>query len=429
MRTLDEFLTLVRESVALVRDGVVPLLTLALGGWAVHQAALQVATLLGGRHPWLAIIVFCLGVMANVTALALMLHVLEPRLWQLSRLKRGETALASDARVPQNLTGETSGARVVALALGPFLAVYALWGLVDEEIRALFLANVVAHGGYNTDEWSVNLSRWQGYLVIAVIAWVVKVVAERLTERLRANWPAVVSVLADGIFVFTSTLALVRIVATAVGWLTERMVWRWLLTAWRGFVQALPELRLPFDLTLPAAVVAAADWFWHTLLPAVGQHMLLPLMWLALAAVVFGWREITELQAPAALRHGRLTPVRRLASVATVDLREKYLPLLRVLGLALRSGPRFVGAYLVLATLVSVGRDAFGYLLTSVLGPLPLEQAVLTSPFTDLLETAIWTPLAICVYAAAFDRSLVAVTTWSAPPAEARWQGSDGVTA
>lgn len=420
MRTVTEFWALTRESFALWRGSLVPLTTLALVGWALQAAAVEVATLLGGQHPWLSILVFSLGVMLNVTALALMLHILEPRLWQLSALRRGERWLRPDARVPARLGGlqggDLTGARVVALALGPFLAVYALWGLVDDQLRNLFTSNVVTHGGYNVDEWSVNLSRWQGYLTIAVIAWALKVVAERVSERLDLHWPAVIAVLADGIFVFTSTLALVRIASDATAWLTERVAWRWVTTGWREFVSVLPDLRLPFDLTLPAVVVAAAAWFWQTLLPTIGENLLLPLMWLALAAVVFGWREITEFEAPARLRHSRLLTVRRMASLATIDLREKYLPLLRVLGLALRSGPRFVGAYLVLATLVAVGRDAFAYLETTLLGPLPIDLAVLTSPFSELLEVALWTPIAMCVYAAGFDRSLRAVTTPAAVP-------------
>jgi len=35
--------------------------------------------------------------------------------------------------------------------------VYALWGLVDDEVYALFAANIAVSGLGGTDEWSVNL--------------------------------------------------------------------------------------------------------------------------------------------------------------------------------------------------------------------------------------------------------------------------------
>ena len=86
-----------------------------------------------------------------------------------------------------------------------------------------------------------------------------------------------------------SLLALFTLVRRGLDWLQERVVWQWLRTAGQEVLAALPDLRLPFDLTLPEAVAAAASWVWSVLLPGLSTGVLLPLLWLALTATVLGW--------------------------------------------------------------------------------------------------------------------------------------------
>jgi hypothetical protein len=244
----------------------------------------------------------------------------------------------------------------------------------------------------------------------------------------------VAAIVLEGVWVITSLLALFVLVRRAMDWLQGRAVWSWISETWYQLLSWLPDLRLPFDLTLPAAVAAATRWVWSTLLPGLSQAVLLPLVWLALTAIVLGWRSAdphTELveHTPFADRtrrwHGRfaartVTPVWRLiigaGRLLTSDLRNKYLPVLSALALTLRVGWRFVGAYLIVATAVETLRRFAIVGVDRVIGPQSATQYLARMAVTDLAVGLVFGTLAVAVWVAAFERiRIVTERTRSAP--------------
>ncbi|OYO08110.1 hypothetical protein CGZ98_16265 [Enemella evansiae] len=411
MRTLATFAELVADAARMWLTAFPALGMWFCLGFVLDRGLFQAAITVGGGHAYLALLLFILGVLASVAATVLMIGALEPQLTRLALLRE---RTANDPKLPVTATldPDTSRGVTLALALGPFLAVYALWGLVDDRIRELFVANQIRYS-LNPDAWSIDLRRWQGYLLLALIAWLIKLAAGALHRRFGRPALAGLAVLADGVFVFASFLGLYRATTQLVDWLTGRVVWQWVSRAWRGFLEALPNLRLPFDLTLPEAVADTGRWLTATGLPALGQYLLLPLVWLALTAVVFGWRTVHEIDAGSRLGRltGRLTktwePLGRVVDLATLDVREKYLPVWRALRLIAAAGPRFIGCYLLAATALSWLRGGFEMLTTTVIGPVPAEQMLFLGPLTELLTGLVFSTLAIALYAAAFDRCLL----------------------
>ena len=104
-----------------------------------------------------------------------------------------------------------------------------------------------------------------------------------------------------------------------------------------------------------------------------------------------------------------------LAALATDDLRTKYLPVLQALRLVARAGPRFVGVYLVLATVLTAAQAAFDIAVTVLVGPRGVDTALLVDPFAVLVSGLVFTPVAIALYAAAFDEALTAALRRSPP--------------
>ena len=344
MRTVDEVVDLAAAAAGLWVHAFTRMGCWFLAGFSISLLANYVSVLLGGRSGVAATVVFVLGLVGLVAALVLTID---------APLRGPDTA---ESRLD-----------VLARTVGPFLAVYAVWGLVEDEVSELFVINIALQGlgGYET--WSVNLSRVWLYVGLAVAAWVVRRLLGLLASRVRPRVLLLPSVLAEGVWVVASLLALLTLVRQGLDWLQGRAVWQWWRTAWQQVLAALPDLRLPFDLTLPEAVAAAATWFWTVLLPGLSSGVLLPLLWLALTATVLGWpdpradllQQRTE-QAQARLDRADRTPAARLALGAgrllTADLRTKYLPVLRALGFVLAAGWRFVLAYLILATAVTTAR-------------------------------------------------------------------------
>ena len=369
-----------------------------LAGFSVSLLANYVSVLLGGRSNIAATVVFVLGLVALVAALVLTIDA-------------------------AGTSGDESRLDLLVRTVGPFLAVYAVWGLVEDEVSELFVVNVALQGQGGFETWSVNLSRTWLYVGLAVAAWILRRLLGLLATRVNPRALLLPSVLAEGVWVVASLLALFTLVRQGLDWLQERVVWQWLRTAGHEVLAALPDLRLPFDLTLPEAVAAAASWAWTVLLPGLSTGVLLPLLWLALTATVLGWPDpragrLEQLRARVADR--TRTPTARLAlgagALLTSDLRTKYLPVLRALRFVLTAGWRFVLAYLILATAVTTARG-WGVLgLERLVGPQSSTGTLAWWAVTNLVEGLLFTTLAVAVYVAAYTR----VVTGQTPPAPDR---------
>ncbi|MBA8794533.1 hypothetical protein FHX74_002152 [Friedmanniella endophytica] len=393
-------------------------------GWAVHQGCLFLSALLGVDHAVLANLVFVVGVVARLLSLVLMIQALEPALGFAALRPAREPVDGADPptglRIPASVFERHGPWQTAALAIGPFLAVYAVWGFVEDEVRDLFVANYTVLGLGDVTRWSISLdpARWRFYLATAVAGWLVRTLAEQLRRRRPGRPLDAVAVLAEGVWTF-GVFVLVVIAAKAVrGWLQTRVVTLELLTAWQTLLDLVPDWRLPFGPTLSQLL----DTLVRVAPGAVGTVLLLPLMWLALTATVFGWRDIradevvagTRLEA----RVRRLTaagsaprdPLAWVARTATSDLRTKYLPVAQAFRLVLAAGPRLVGVYLVLATLLASVANLLAIGLTVLVGPTDQAVGLLLDPLEQLLVSLPVTVVSVTLYGAGFDRAVVVAT-------------------
>ena len=433
MTTLAELTRLLRTTLELWSRGRWRLGAWFCLGFALHAVGLEVSAMLGSAHDLLATLSFVGGVTASLLSLIAMINTLRPELQS--------TAVLSDPRpalLPTALLRPEPFVEVLTATLGPFLAVYAVWGLVEDEARALFRANLAEQGLGGVTEWSISWApeRLPFYALLLAGSWVVRFVVQRTQHRVRGRALAVVGVAAEAVVVFATFATLIIAGKTVGSWLRSRVVVAEVETGWRDLLAALPELRLPFHLTLPRLVAVAADWLIHTALPALGTGIALPLMWLALASVVFGWREFGAREVVAGTAAHRLSragaerfaavrspwirrlresdQARSMALLATADLRTKYVPLLQALRLVLAAGPRLVGAYLVLATALAAMHGVLVIVISVTVGPISYPLTVGLDPATGFVVDLITQPLLICLYVAVFDRALGAVVATDA---------------
>ncbi len=437
MRTVTELVELIRDTVSVWWRRYPRLLLWFCLGFAVHHLGQQTSALVGADHQLLATMLFVLGVMGWLGALVMMIHELKPSLWTPSHLDRG----VADSVVPQPVFSTERGIDVLTLALAPFLAVYSAWGLVEDEVSALLFANISREGTLtDATTWSISYApeRFGFYALLAVGAWLVSKLVALVRSRLRTMSDGVglltrvVGLIADGTAVFGLFVALAIAFDGVGGWWQERQAAVWLDDAWRALVALLPDWQLWSGLTLPEVVRDLATWFWSTLLPATSQRVMLPLMWLALTATVFGWREFrgrdiaagTRFESVASRLDRRARPgaVGTVVALATDDLRTKYLPVANALRLVWHAGPRFVGVYLVTATLLWAGEVWVEETILRLVGPRPTDVVFVLEPFYDLVLGAVFVTLSISLYATAFDRAVAEVTRtpWRRPAVVAR---------
>ncbi|QLQ16720.1 MAG: hypothetical protein HZY73_14865 [Micropruina sp.] len=381
-----------------------------LAGQTANLLAGQASTLLGADQRVWATLVFVAGVIVWIGCLVLAVHAFEPGLQNLAR-----------PGLPGSIVPGQTRMEALTAATGPVLAVYAAWGLVEEQVSELLQANLAVHG-IDAQLFSIDLGKADFYLWLALGAWVARLVLRRWTAWRPSAAATLVGLLAEGTFVFALFVALRTGWRLAFDWLTTRQVWHWIAAGWDGFVALLPPWRIWFSLTLPELVRDLGRRVWTWLVPGFGTAVLLPLMWIALVATVFGWREFRarDLVAGTAAAHvpdaltsrvqaqGRRHPLLAVAGWLTRDLRDKYLPVLAALRLVGAAGLRFAGAFLVLVAANALLWNRMDDLLTMLLGPRPFAATLGTIPLQNLIVGFFTTTSQLAIFAAAFDRALAA---------------------
>ncbi len=382
----------------------------ALGFWflvgqTINTLGAQVSTMLGGSQRLLATIVFVVGVVVWVACLVLMVQSLEP----------GIRAFGlPDQTLPGTLLRGQTKLQVLTFGVGPFIAVYSAWNLVEDQLRILFQANLAMHPG-DPLEWSVNFSQWQFYLGVAIGAFVVRFLLRIAARQRPATVLLLLGLVAEGTWIFALFVVIGDVVASALAWFATRQVWTWLVTAWDGLIGHLPDWHVWVDLTLPDAVREIGRQFWSFFAPGFGNAVLLPLMWVALTATVFGWREFRAREALGGTRFERFLAERHgvvptVAEFLTRDVREKYVPVLQALRLLAAAGVRFVGAYLVVAAGLTLVWQYVSAGLEWLIGPQSVGITIGYSPLQDLVVGFFSITTSLALYAAAFDRCLTAAT-------------------
>lgn len=385
-------------------------------GWTAREIGIQAAVLLG-TNLVAAMVCFVVGMVIWVICLVMMLHVLTRDLVSFR-------VVSDDPSVPA--IRPLSRREVLLEAVLPFLAVFAVWGLTEEQIVRAFNANMAYHG-LDGAAFSISYAAWQLYLVIAVGAWLAQWVLS-LVLRGRGGLPAALTMtLLRGMAILTAFIGLGELLARSTNWLGNRQIAAWTRQGWRRFLDALPEWGLPFDLTLPEAVAAGAATLWNHLVPGIFDAVLLPLIWLALTAMVVGWHDFThgvangrlaslvtsQAERVRATRLGQGVAAARAASPIGVlkywawEQLEDFLPAIQALRLIIRSGWVFLGAYLVVG---AAARAVDAWLTAGMLwliGPNSFADTLRYLSLLDLVAGLIGWTLAMCVYAAAFDRAMI----------------------
>lgn len=420
MPLLREFHALVHQTWQLWSRYLPRIGTWLLAGWIVYIACLMASAALGNSYGALGSIIFVVGVTANVVGVIFAIHALKPGLTTAARLAEDDDQSIFQDNIPETVLLPERRIDVAILAIGPVLGVYAVWALIDGMIRDGLVWNTFFHSHWNPDEFSFGrrTSDLPFYLMLGGVAFVARLAYGWLVKKRTSTWWRVPLIFLEGMWVFAAFFVLLLGVETLHNWLLGRAFWRTSLRAWHDFLAWLPEVSLPFGWTLPEAVRHGWIWLSETLIPGVWQGLALPLVWLAIAAIVFGWREFRArdlFTTPVRERVDRLDAgsdtVRTLGPAflwLTADLRMKWLPLFHSMRLVWRSGPYVLGAYLVLSTLLEAAAWAVDAALSRLFEAGTQEQVLRSFTAVDTVTHLLVMSVSVCLYATVFDRGLTA---------------------
>ncbi|NDL59459.1 hypothetical protein [Phytoactinopolyspora mesophila] len=395
----DLFAVFTRAGRLLIRHWPV-VLAILFAGEAARYAAIWAAVELSDLSGTLGVLVLAFAPLAAASALIGALYSIRHSLPSLSAATSGARGTAGIAA----LTGSV---------LVPFLAIYASYGFLDEDVfrfvntavaDELFDVDVLLGTG-TIDPNRTALATGRVAVLLVLIALTLRFALEALGRRRHVRGLVWMAAYVEALWLITLARMLSAHAGTVVGQIKE-----------------LPAVQVIADLWHPllAAAGPLADVFRQIaevvppLLGSADTLIVVPLAWLALGAIVYE-SFLDEPQRRGAAH--RAPPRRHLAS--------RMPPPIRAVGRELNSGlsqrfgeistglRRLAMAGLppvLLFAIVFIAAQRLEQVLNlawrQILGPMPLDTALAFAPHTSMVSHAVGTVVVVCLLGAAIDRFL-----------------------
>jgi hypothetical protein len=396
-------------------------------GWLGSELTLRVAVILGDISPWLTLILFAFSFVCTLAAAIVILTLAGRELGIRQLLPEDEREI--DDR-------DTSISRLLVITLLPFLGMYAAFGQVAEAANRLVTQQWIRYG-FLSDQQTVlgalydMATKHLGWLVAILVGiYVLRRVLDFIAERTGLRIVGLVVVLIEAFFLLLVITGGIRVLQTFLVWLGDRAVMQWLA----AIKNALADFFAMFKIDLPEILTRIwafiSDTVWPVLVDVIAQ----PMLWLAVAALVFGsrvlslaelWRKgqpyaeripgataFARYREKQAFRHTGPPPkgvrlaAARIQEAFFGDIDDKYLPTLHALRLVLRAGPIFLGSYIFVYNLVIILRNYLDMSINRLLGGHEAQFWVRWEPVLALLQDALVEPVRLCLLAVAFRRCL-----------------------
>lgn len=393
-------------------------------GWLGTELTVRVAVIAGDISPWLALVLFAFSFVWTLVAAILILTLAGRELGIRQLLPEDEREV--DDR-------DTSLTRLIAVTLLPFLGMYAAFGQVQQAANRLVTQQWVRYG-FLSDQQTVLgalydlASKHLGWLIALIVGiYLSRRFLDYVADRTGLRILRLVVVLIESFFMLMVIMGGIRVFQTFQVWLRNRAVLQWLVEI-QNAIARLVMINVPEIVSRAWALVTDQIW------PLVVDVLAQPLLWLAVAALVFGSRvlslaELWRKGQPYATRipgatafaryrekraFRRIGPAPRGVRLAASrvqeaffgDIDDKYLPALHSFRLVLRAGPIFLGCYVFMYNLVIIAQNYLERLLHLIVGGHEGQFWVRWEPVFDLVQDAVVEPIRLCLLAVAFRRCL-----------------------
>ena len=382
------------------------------------------AVIAGDISPWLALVLFAFSFVWTLVAAILILT------WAGRELGIRQL-LPEDGREVDDR--DTSLTRLIAITLLPFLGMYAAFGQVQQAANRLVTQQWVRYG-FLSDQQTVLgalydlASKHLGWLIALIVGiYLSRRFLDYVADRTGLGILRLVVVLIESFFMLMVIMGGIRVFQTFQVWLRNRAVLQWLVEI-QNAIARLIMINVPEIVSRAWALVTDQIW------PLVVDVLAQPLLWLAVAALVFGSRvlslaELWRKGQPYATRipgttafaryrekraFRRIGPAPRGVRLAASrvqeaffgDIDDKYLPALHSFRLVLRAGPIFLGCYVFMYNLVIIAQNYLERLRHLIVGGHEGQFWVRWEPVFDLVQDALVEPIRLCLLAVAFRRCL-----------------------
>jgi hypothetical protein len=300
-------------------------------------------------------------------------------------------------------------ADAIAVALLPFFAYYTTWGLLRDIVGQYsyeLLRNIAGLG----QPGPLDIVKAPGLWVTIAITYVVRRISVNRHDRTKSPWWSILATICEAYWVFLGVLAIASYRQMPWDWWHHRVVYVEWLRWWDNSRGVLGPIKRAIDPVLALGMEGI-------------RVAILPLVWLAIAAIIYGHDvrepgDLTESHAHVTRLHARYARLPRvlqwIAESWSEGWRKKALPVINSLRLLLRAGLRpalalcvcyvalqFVCSWAFRGAVWLIGphdRDVWNV----ILGPLTLLAGDQSGQTRSLIQE----PLRICLLAAAVEVTL-----------------------
>ncbi|TGV55623.1 hypothetical protein EN784_29975 [bacterium M00.F.Ca.ET.141.01.1.1] len=414
------------------------LVALVLAGVLAGDLLLQLAAKVALANHFAGLAMLTLVALAQLVVTVAMFHVLRPGLPNVLAAQRGaDKAAESKVAGKETSDADRRGSRLVrmiTIALLPFFAYYAAWGFLGDIVRQYSRASLDQAGfGQSGNVLDVLDSRW--LLISVAVSWLVRRLAKFMQTKTTATsfWQIVV-VICETNWIFVGLYVISRWKDSALQWLMSRNFWSVLQASIDGLASPVPVATaasvvtaasaapvvtaasaapvVPVEITSIAASTVAVNLFFY---------MLLPLIWLVMAALIYGY----EVRDDAALMrvNGRVERfgqryaglpkfLRDFVEHFIAGYRSRYLPIANGVRLTVSSSLLLLCTLIVGYRLLDWGAAWLWLGATRLIGPHELDvwqilshgvTLLFGSPFQDSSTGILIEPIRICFLAAVLE--------------------------
>jgi hypothetical protein len=400
-------LRLVREIagdtvLGLARVGV-PLLAIALTSFAVQHLLTRWAATVALKNGPAGLGILFLSITIRLVLLAISLYLAATAV----RINGESVAVIGQRRSlsAQGGTAESLGHRL-KVAMVPMVVLYAAWNQVNWDIHKFLAAKFAVNQdlidfdnpGQRNDFSNISFTggAWKVYIPWTIGVWVVKLLIDRVAERLDSRSLDLVVIYLECSWIVFGWLVVSSLVSQALAFLRTRQISYWL----RQMGDWLSNLVAPLQVTFPeivSAVVSAVGTVLHVLLVQIAW----PMVWVAVVGLLVGWargdRDINVGRSSAARS---VRALGGLLNSSTRGIREKYYPVLTTARSMFRAGPLPVLTIVVLYAVLMLILGWLRWGAYELVGP-GRQSIQLGETIFSLLD-ALTVPLRACFLAACF---------------------------
>jgi hypothetical protein len=372
------------------------LLTVFLLGLAARNAVLWVAVLVGRDHGVIASFLLPLAPLAMVVSLVLMLRI------------------AGGAIVAKGST--SSQVALLTSVLIPFLTVYAVTGRLADD-QAQFVNESYAderyqgHGG-ETPLAVRTIAATEGNLLLYLLVGflVVRFAIDILDLEERHTGWGLVQVLVEVTWLTLFATFLTNQLGDLRDWVQDLVVLTWVTDSWRSVTDTLGPL------TDPARAVSG---LFSDTLEHIGPIVVVPLLWLAVGAVVLvGGLPQSRRETPALPTSSRRVTARLAPRLERLRSRRAGAKLLELAGrrfedlvdgirVIVHAGLLPVLVFCLVLPLARLAQWGTAEAIRLAVGPRDPETMILFSRYPDIVLDAVYTLTVVVIVVAAVDRLLL----------------------